>query len=120
MGDNISCFGIFEVNPKYDTEDLTSHVAAQMIWYFIEGFSIRKSESPLSDSNDFKVFIISHDDMEYDITFLKSIKTERWWMEVPVVKAGRKILIACSKEDYQQACNHDIPDLWWKSFRKLN
>ena len=120
MGDTISCFGIFEVNPKFDTNDLTSHVAAHMIWYFIEGFSMRKTESPSSDSNDFKVFIISHDDMEHDITFLKSNKTERWLMELPVVKVGRKIMIACSQEDYQQACNHDIPDLWWKSFRKLN
>src|SRR4030042_6618450 len=120
MGDMISCFGIFEVNPKFDINDLTSHVAAQMVWYFIEGFSIRKIEYPSSESNDFKVFIISHDKMEHDITFLKSIKTGRWWMEVPVVKAGRKIMVACSQEDYQQACNHDIPDLWWKSFRKLN
>jgi arginase family enzyme len=120
MGDKISCFGIYEVNPKFDINDLTSHVAAQMVWYFIEGFSQRKSEYPSSESNQFKVFIISHDDMEHDITFLKSIKTERWWMEVPVVKVGRKIMVACSQEDYQQACNHDIPDLWWKSFRKLN
>ncbi len=120
MGDNTTCFGIFEVNPKYDQNDLTSHVAAQMIWYFIEGFSMRKTEYPSSESKDFKVFIISHDDMEHDITFLKSIKSERWWMEVPVIKAGRKIMVACSQEDYQQACNHDIPDLWWKSFRKLN
>jgi formiminoglutamase len=120
MGDKLSCFGIFEVNPKFDTNDLTSHVAAQMIWYFIEGFSVRKSEYPKSESNEFKVFIISHEDMEHDITFLKSNKTGRWWMEVPVVKAGRRIMVACSQEDYQQACNHDIPDLWWKSFRKLN
>ncbi len=120
MSDSISCFGIFEVNPKFDTNNLTSHVAAQMIWYFIEGFSIRKIESPSSDDKDFKVFIIGHEDMEHDITFFKSIKTERWWMEVPVIKAGRKIMVACSQEDYQQACNHDIPDLWWKSFRKLN
>ncbi|MBN2214486.1 MAG: formimidoylglutamase [Bacteroidales bacterium] len=120
MGNRILCFGIFEVNPKFDINEITSHIAAQMIWYFIEGFSIRKSEYPSPGSNEFKVFIISHDDMEHDITFLKSIKTGRWWMEVPVVKAGRKIMVACSQEDYQQACNHDIPDLWWKSFRKLN
>jgi formiminoglutamase len=119
MGDSILCFGIFEVNPVLDINDLTSHLAAQMVWHFIEGFSMRKIESPSLESKDFKVFIISHDDMEHDITFLKSSKTDRWWMEVPVIKAGRKIMIACSQEDYQQACNHDIPDLWWKSFRKL-
>ena len=120
LGDKISCFGIFEVNPRFDFHDLTSTVAAQMIWYFVEGFSGRKNEIPAADSSNFKVFIISHDNMEHDITFLKSLKTDRWWMEVPVVKIGRKIMVACSVEDYQQACNHDIPDLWWKSFRKLN
>ncbi len=120
MSDRTTCFGIFEINPKLDLNDMTSHTAAQMIWYFIEGFSIRKSEHPSSENPDFKFFIISHDNMEHDITFIKSHRTDRWWMEVPIIKTGKKIMVACSFEDYQQACNHDIPDIWWKSFRKIN
>ncbi|MFO7658064.1 MAG: formimidoylglutamase [Bacteroidales bacterium] len=120
MSDHNSCFGIYEVNPRYDLNNMTVHLAAQMIWYFLEGFSMRNQEYPSAESKDFKSFIVSHNDMEHDISFYKSLKTERWWMEVPVVSTGRKIMAACSVDDYKQACNHDIPDMWWKTFRKIN
>jgi hypothetical protein len=41
-------------------------------------------------------------------------------MEVPVIKTGKQMIVSCSGEEYQQACNHDIPELWWKAFQKLN
>ena len=120
LSDYANCFGIYEINPKYDQNNMTSHIAAQMIWYFIEGFSLRKSEVPSAENSDYKSFIVSHDNMEHDITFYKSLRTNRWWMEVPIIKTGRKIMVACSIADYHQACDHDIPDLWWKSFRRIN
>ncbi|MBN2611315.1 MAG: formimidoylglutamase [Bacteroidales bacterium] len=120
MSDNAFCFGIYEINPRYDTNNITAHLAAQMIWHFLEGFSVKKQEYPSAENKDFKAFIVSHNDMEHDITFYKSIKTERWWMEVPVVNTGRKVMAACSFDDYKQACDHDIPDVWWKTFRKIN
>jgi hypothetical protein len=58
--------------------------------------------------------------MEHTLTFYKSLVTDRWWMEVPDLKNGIPIMIACSVEEYQQACNHDIPELWWKAFQRIN
>ncbi len=120
IGDNVSCFGIYEINPKFDINNQTAHLAAQIIWYFIDGYSMRKSENRIGENKDYKVFFVSHENMEHDLTFYKSSKTERWWMEVPSIKSGKNIYIACSQEDYEQACNHDIPDRWWKSFQKIN
>jgi len=34
MSDKLSSFGIYEINPLFDNHDQTSHLAAQMIWYF--------------------------------------------------------------------------------------
>jgi arginase family enzyme len=120
MSDRVSCFGLFEVNPQYDNHDQTTHLVAQAIWYFIEGFTQRKREYPSQSNPDFKVFMVNHQDMEHALTFYKSGITGRWWMEVPDMKTGKQIFVACSQEEYQQACNHDIPDLWWKAFQKIN
>jgi hypothetical protein len=120
LSELVSCFGVFEVNPEYDNHDQTAHLAAQAIWYFIEGFTQRKREIPSQTNTDFKVFMVNHQDMEHALTFYKSQVTGRWWMEVPVIKTGKQMIVSCSGEEYQQACNHDIPELWWKAFQKLN
>lgn len=120
LSDLVSCFGIYEVNGKFDTNDQTSHLAAQAIWYFIEGFSQRKKEKPAQNHADFKVFMVNHRDMEHALTFYKSLVTGRWWMEIPEMKTGGQVVVACSQEEYQQACNHDIPEMWWKAFQRIN
>jgi formiminoglutamase len=120
LSDQVSCFGIYEVNPEFDQNDHTSHLAAQAIWLFIEGFSQRKKEKPVQNSHDFKVFAVSHSDMEHALTFYKSLITGRWWMEVPDMKSGGQVLVACSQEEYQQACHHEIPERWWKAFQRIN
>jgi formiminoglutamase len=120
LSDHVSCFGIFEVNPAFDHQGQTAHLAAQMVWYFMEGFVQRRTETPSSGSNDFKVFIVNHEDMEHELTFYKSLVTNRWWMEVPEIKTGLSYPVACTQEEYQQASNHDIPDLWWRTFQRIN
>ena len=120
LGDQVSCFGIFETNPECDNHDQTSQLAAQAIWYFIEGFSQRKREKPAQNHPDFKVFMVNHRDMEHALTFYKSLVTGRWWMEIPELKTGKQVFVACSQEEYQQACNHDIPEMWWKAFQRIN
>ncbi len=120
LSEQVACFGMFEVNPAYDTHDQTSHLAAQAVWYFMEGVSQRKREIPSQNNTDFKVFMVNHQDMEHALTFYKSQVTGRWWMEVPDLKTGKQMIVSCSGDEYQQACNHDIPELWWKAFQKIN
>lgn len=120
LSENCSCFGIFETNPACDINKITSILVAQMIWYFIEGVNQRINEYPKENDNNFKTFIVGHEEMDHSIKFYKSLKTERWWMEIPSVKTGKNLVIACSLDEYNQACKHEIPDLWWKCFQKLN
>ncbi|HEX2394282.1 MAG TPA: formimidoylglutamase [Bacteroidales bacterium] len=120
LSDMVSCFGVFEVNDRYDNHSQTAHLAAQSIWHFAEGFSQRKKEKPSQANSDFKVFMVNHTDMEHALTFYKSLVTGRWWMEIPEMKSGGQILVACSQDEYQQACNHDIPEMWWKAFQRIN
>lgn len=120
LSDVVSCFGVYEVNAKHDQNDQTAHLAAQSIWYFLEGYTQRKKEKPGQGNSDFKVFMVNHSDMEHTLVFYKSMVTGRWWMEVPDMKLETPALVSCSQEEYQQACNHDIPEMWWKAFRRMN
>jgi len=121
LSDRVSTFGIYEVNPLLDSQKITSSLAAQMVWYFIEGFQQRKNENPQINQNDYIKYIVTLDNKEQDITFLKSIKTDRWWVEVPKrLNNKRNLIVACSYDDYKKACNHEIPDRWWKTFQKIN
>jgi formiminoglutamase len=119
---NLRIFGIYEVNPLFDSQGISSHLAAQMAWYFIEGISQRTIESLSSDYSGFKKFIIKNNQIDPELVFYKSLLTERWWMEIPVLKGKLHdtVLIACSEEDYKSASSQLIPERWWKLFRKLN
>ena len=64
--------------------------------------------------------MVNHQDMEHALTFYKSLVTGRWWMEIPEMKTGGQVMVSCSQEEYQQACNHDIPEMWWKAFQRIN
>ncbi len=116
------CFGLFNLIPAADRDEQTAHLAAQAAWYFMEGLSRRKEEHPLSAPDAFKKFIVSHSDMDHDIVFYKSLETDRWWFEVPVIHQARTrhVIVSCSPDDYQKACNQEIPDRWLNAFQKLN
>jgi formiminoglutamase len=119
-GDLVRLFGLFEVNPRLDINNHTSALAAQMIWHFIDGVECRVVEIPHSEDTNFKTFIVGHTDLDYDMTFYKSMNTERWWLEIPNIKGGDPVIISCSYDDYQTACNHEVPNIWWKNFQKLS
>jgi len=120
ISDMVSFFGLFEVNPKFDNNLQTSNLAAQIIWYFIDGVLSRNIEVPSGDNKNFKTFIVGNSDLGQEITFYKSLISERWWMEVPNPKDKKPVVISCSQADYKAACEQEVPTLWWKSFQKLS
>lgn len=120
ISDRLRLFGVFETNSRLDQNNHTAALVAQMIWHFIDGLEYRNIESPEGENSNFKTFIVGHTDLDYDMTFFKSMVTERWWLEVPDVKNNSSVIIACSDNDYQVACNHEVPDIWWKTYQKLN
>ena len=80
LSNKLTSFGIFNLIPEHDAHGQTAHLAAQMIWYFLEGVSQRKLETPAGRSTLFKKFIVSMSQTRQDIVFYKSNDTERWWI----------------------------------------
>ena len=120
ISDKVSSFGIYEYNAKYDEQDQTAQLIAQMIWYFIEGYNYRINEYPFTSKKDYKKYIVLIDDTT--INFFKSNKSDRWWMEVQHEnnKFLKRTLVPCTYQDYLRAGKQVFPERWWKTFRKLN
>jgi formiminoglutamase len=122
LSDKVSCFGVYDVNPLYDLHYQTVKLAAQIIWYFIDGFYQRKQDYPISTLEKYTKFLVQFEGKNNDLVFYKSPMTDRWWLEVPFSEAHNKkpLIISCSYEDYKKACNKEIPERWWKFFQKIN
>lgn len=99
MSDQLRSIGFF----GYDATALNAvHAAtiAQLIWYNLDGFFNRKMDYPISVNNlvEYVVHLKSYDQ---SITFWKSQKSSRWWLEVKGQKHNQ--LLPCSYEDYRSA-----------------
>ena len=125
MNDKLSSIGIYEINPKFDQSGKTAHLAAQMIWCFLDGFYHRKNDFPSRTNPDYIRFHVVLQDDKYEINFYKSKKSDRWWMEIPYpphkdLKFERHTLIPCNYKYYELAINNEIPDRWWQTYQKLS
>jgi formiminoglutamase len=124
QSDKLTSLGFYETNPQFDRNGQTAHLVAQMIWYFIEGFYNRPHDFPFKNEDDYMRYRVTITDHKEELTFYKSKKTDRWWMEIPLqseqrIKYQRHYLVPCSYQDYQTACTNDIPDRWWMVYQKL-
>jgi arginase family enzyme len=117
---NLRAILFSEVIPEKDLNDLSTHLIAQAIWYFIDGYSIRQIEDP--SKKGIKKFIVSASVADQNMVFYRSNATERWWMELPVKDpaTGKKYIVSCGYEDYQKACTNEIPDRWWKLMKRFS
>lgn len=112
MGTHLSSMGIYGYNPQEDVHNMTARQIAQMIWYFIDGRLVRKNEAAFTDANEYFSFSVSF--TENDTVFLKSKRTNRWWMQMPDGS-----YIPCSYKDYQMASAGDIPERWLREQERL-
>ena len=120
----LSSIGFFEYNPHYDINSRTANLIAEMIWYFIEGFSSRQDDAPTIDSTDFKRYNVQISEGQTDMVFLCHKITGKWWMDMAFLPNDgqgeeRHHFIPCSKEDYDQAMRNELPDKWWQFYQKL-
>ena len=98
-------------------------LVAQMIWYFIEGVNCRVNDDDFLDNDNYQKYNVLVEDEE--LIFFKSIKTGRWWIEIPFLenlnnKLKKHTLLPCAQEDYKDATSGKIPERWYKAYRKNN
>lgn len=121
ISDKLKVFGLFDVNPAFDIRSQTSGLAAQILWFFLEGFSQKQYETPILSIGNSGRFIKYHvrvSDLEDDLIFVKSNLTDRWWIELPSEK-DQNLYVACSHEDYLKANRNEVPERWVKAVERF-
>jgi formiminoglutamase len=96
-------------------------LVAQILWYFLEGVSCRAKDYPFCTKEKYLKYNVPIDN---DVmTFYKSDKSGRWWLEIHALndnKYKRHALIPCTHKDYLDATNQIMPERWFKALKKLN
>jgi len=120
ISNKVTSFGVYEYKPSKDDE-MTSMLIAQVLWYFVEGVNFRVKDDDFSEESNYQKFITLVESEE--LVFYKSIKTGRWWIEIPFLaevnnKLKRHTLLPCMHQDYLDACSNKVPDRWYKAFQK--
>lgn len=123
MSDKCSSIGFYEFNPTFDPMEQTAMLVSQMIWCFIDGYYNRKQDAPLYPKSSYIIYRTTLENEAHELVFVKSKKSDRWWMQVPYFGSKsvneRYYLVPCRYEDYQLAVSGEMPDLWWKTYQKL-
>lgn len=123
FNDKLTSIGFYEFNPAFDSNGQTAMLLSQMIWYFIDGYYNRKKDFPLNPKSQYLIYKTSLKHDEHELVFVKSKKSDRWWMQVPYPTGGsrneRFHLVPCRYDDYKTAVAGEMPDLWWRTYQKL-
>lgn len=123
MNDKLTSIGFYEFNPAFDQNGQTAMLLAQMVWYFIDGFYNRKQDFPLTPKSQYIIYRASLKDGSGEMNFVKSKRSDRWWMQVPypsgISENERFHLVPCRYDDFNTAVNGEMPNLWWRTYQKL-
>ena len=118
ISDRLSFMGIHEL----PSTPMMDKLLAQMVWYFIEGFSLRFNEYPVSVNQGFIKYSVTL--LNQTMIFYKSEKSHRWWMELTNDshlnnKIKKATLIACTENDYESATQDNVPERWYNAVRRM-
>jgi arginase family enzyme len=118
LSSRLKIFGIFDVAVENDQQNLTVKLAAQILWYFLEGFMNRDDKRPDSQENNVK-YKVEVEGVDQPLVFFKDTISGRWWMQIETT-GKKKFYFACSEKEYQQASANEIPEMWINYIQKID
>lgn len=93
---------------------------SQMMWYFIDGQNHQPEKNNFDDGQFFEKIHVPT--TEQDLVFYHNLYTKQWWLEIKNINDASeegKHIVPCQKKDYLQAITGEVPDRFWKSFKKF-
>jgi arginase family enzyme len=124
MSDRLTSFGLYNYNPLLDQQKHSAKAAADILWYFMEGYFGRVNDIPTANSANFARYLVDIDqEGNHSLVFHKSRKTDRWWIEVPAGRGNETFenikMVPCTYNDYLVASTQgELPDIWWRFHQK--
>ena len=111
-------FGLFGLNIGEEPGELSLNLAAQLVWYFVQGYLIRDRRKP-EQGDGFSVFSVEIPELSAPLVFCKNDNTGQWWVQVQAINNETRYF-ACSERDYEAASGNEIPELWLKYVQKTD
>jgi hypothetical protein len=120
ISNKVRSFSIFELG-ELTASNAGGLLIAQVLWYFVEGVNFRVHDDGFDDENCFITYKVPVKDEI--LTFKKSSKTGRWWIELPFIsnldnKLKSRTLLPCTYGEYVGATNQEVPERWLKARHK--
>lgn len=102
LSDKIKFFNLFGLNLKFDLNNITAKLVAQIFWHFLDALSMKQSVEN-NTIDDYSVFYVKQFDNSYekDLKFFHCKNTNRWWFAVTIDEV--ETLLPCSLKDYELA-----------------
>lgn len=114
----IKVFGLFGLNMGSEPDELAVNLAAQLVWYFVQGYLIRDKRKP-DESDVYSAFSVEIPELSAPLVFYKNNDTGQWWIQVQAINNDIKYY-ACSERDYIEASNNEIPEFWLNYVQKTD
>ncbi len=115
ISDRLTLFSLCGFDEQRRANNPTEFLAAQMVWHLLEGLNMRTGDYPVCSLTKYKKYIVPSIDAN-DMVFYRSEQNNRWWIEVPMADAKR--VLACSNDDYDKAVSRQMPDVWFRYFKR--
>jgi arginase family enzyme len=120
ISNKVKSFSLFEL-ADFGKSRSGSMLLAQVLWYFIEGVNFRVLDDDFTDEKCYTTYKVPIGDEI--LTFKKSSKTGRWWIELPFIsnidnKLKSRTLLPCTYSEYLAAINQELPERWLNARRK--
>lgn len=123
MSNKMNGWVISGLQSSHAQAPVSAALIAQMFWYFVDGYMARLPENPEESEDGFLKYKVGLKEHSHEITFYKSLRTDKWWMEIPNPQHRANhhgpIMVPCSYQDYLKATTEEIPERWWNIYQKL-
>lgn len=116
LNNRVKSLGIY--NYKSNNILTDEFLFAEILWYYIEGKN-SSQEIVSFDDDSFEKFYVQMPEQE--IIFFRNIYSNQWWMQIDGLNEikDNPVAIAGSESDYRKAISGEIPERWWKAYKKL-
>ncbi len=108
--------GLFEYNPMYDKVENGALLAAQIMWYYVEGKNVYQDDYPGIPKEQLIKFYVENDVLK--LVFYKNPETNRWWFEMPQV-IQQPVLFPCTETDYKMALQMKMTPRIYRIINKM-
>ena len=116
ISDDSKILGLWNIIPNLKDETITTKLTAQIIWYYLSGYSNRFNDFPDEINNRYKKITVPIENTDMSIVFYNNRANNRWWFEVPL--NDEDYIVPCSEDEYIMTLKGDVPTRWIKFYNK--